>query len=72
MFNDSQLAILKRAVRLFVEHEQRVVGEISEELQELHNHFHSEPVAETVVETVVEAPVDEKPAEDATPASTEK
>lgn len=81
MFNESQLALLKRAVRVLAEHEQRVAGAVHEELTELYDLFHPAevvevaPVAEVeetapVVEAVKEtAPVVE---DDATPASTDK
>jgi hypothetical protein len=78
MFNDSQLALLKSAVRVLVEHEQRFAGEIHEELQELYDHFHSAPVVAVdpapIVEVapVVEAPVAEEHHEDVTLTSTDK
>ena len=74
MFNESQLAILKRAVRVLVEHEQRVAGAVQDDLAELFYHLHapvveSAPASTSVVES---EPVVETPAEDATLASTEK
>jgi len=61
MFNDSQLAILKRAVRVLVEHEQRIAGEIHEELQDLYDHFHPAPAVAVDPAPVVEEVVHEVP-----------
>jgi hypothetical protein len=66
MFSESQLALVRKAVKVLVEHEQTIAGAIHDELAELFDLLHPEPVVEEIPAPVVEeipAPVVETPAD---------